>query len=316
MGSIPRGISASRGAAVLGLSTWTTPVEVWLRIMEERSPGFCKAHGYEEPEEIEGAPLRWGLYFENAIRERSEYGANMLILPDSVEQAFEHPDADFVTCHVDGLFEDGTVHEAKTTSAFYFRDNFGEPGSDRVPKNYQIQVQHQMMTAVREKATLSVLVFPNRVDSYEEAGLDLGVVDPFVWTAVLSQMNCFHQYPIAFDPELAAAMLSAYRDFWEVHVLGETPPEPEKYSDVRKLVTAPQGTIVADEQIERLASEYRVINEENKATNKRKDQLKTLILTYMSRNAEVNIDDDSVEKWILRDRSGKKLHQFDGKRFR
>jgi len=317
MGSLPRGISASRGAAVLGLSAWTSPVEIWLQIMEERKPGFCKGNGFEEPAPIEGAPLRWGLAFEGAIIYRAEIGANLKIDPDSYEKFFSHPDHDFITCHVDGLYEDGkTIHEGKTTSSFYFRDNFGEPGSDRVPKSYQIQVQHQMMTAGRPDSILSVLVFPDRVDSYEEAGLELDMVDPMIWSSVLVQMNHFHQYGIEADPDLQKMMIEAYLDFWEVHVLGETPPEPEKYSDVVKLVTDPQGTIVADEFIESLASEYHTINAESRSINKRKDQLKTKLVDYMRKNAEKSIEEDSVEKWILRDRTGKKLHQFDGKRFR
>jgi predicted phage-related endonuclease len=36
----PINISASRGAAILGLSDYQTPVQVWLQIMESRDPGF------------------------------------------------------------------------------------------------------------------------------------------------------------------------------------------------------------------------------------------------------------------------------------
>lgn len=317
MGSLPVDLSASRGASILGLNAWTTPVEEWLRIMEERTPGFCEKNEYEKPPPVEGAPLRWGTAFEGAIRHKAEFFADMAIPEDTLEAAFSCPEAPFVTCHLDGIYEDGeTNHEGKTTSAFYFRDNFGEPGSDRLPKTYQVQVQHQMLASQLPRTILSVLVFPDRVDNYEEAGCDLEMVETFVWAGVLAQMGNFHQYHVDADLELQRMMLVAYRDFWEVHVLGETPPVPEKYSDVVKLVTAPKGTIVADARIERLSAEYKSINEESRSIAKRKDQLKTLLLDYMRTNAEVSIDDDSVEKWILRDKSGKKLHQFNGKQFR
>ena len=50
MGSIPVGISASRGAAILGLSQYKTPVAAWLELMESIEPGFCEQHGYKVPE--------------------------------------------------------------------------------------------------------------------------------------------------------------------------------------------------------------------------------------------------------------------------
>ena len=66
MGSKPVGISASRGAAVLGISDWQTQFEVWQLIMEERQPGFNASRGYVLPEFKESASLRWGNAFEDA----------------------------------------------------------------------------------------------------------------------------------------------------------------------------------------------------------------------------------------------------------
>ena len=36
-------ISGSRSATILGLNDYSTPVEAWLQIMEEREPGFIAA---------------------------------------------------------------------------------------------------------------------------------------------------------------------------------------------------------------------------------------------------------------------------------
>ena len=76
MGSTPVGISASRGAAILGLSKYKSPLLAWLEIMEQKIPGFCNNNGYMKPERIDpwleplnpkSASLRWGLGFEDAI---------------------------------------------------------------------------------------------------------------------------------------------------------------------------------------------------------------------------------------------------------
>jgi len=50
MSNQPRVISSSRGAAILGLSPWSTPFEIFQLIMEERVPGWNAAHGYTLPE--------------------------------------------------------------------------------------------------------------------------------------------------------------------------------------------------------------------------------------------------------------------------
>ena len=68
----PVNISASRGASILGLSKWKTPVQSWLEIMEARQPGFCEKHKYKYPEFEETAVLRWGKAFESAIIELAE----------------------------------------------------------------------------------------------------------------------------------------------------------------------------------------------------------------------------------------------------
>jgi predicted phage-related endonuclease len=67
----------------------------------------------------------------------------------------------FITCHIDGMYEDivPVLHEGKTTSSYTFREKWGEPGTNMVPREYFIQVQHQMMLTNTKKAIVSVLVF-------------------------------------------------------------------------------------------------------------------------------------------------------------
>jgi hypothetical protein len=48
---------------------------------------------------------------------------------------------------------------------------------------------------------------------------------------------------------------------------------------------------------------------------KRKEQVKLQILKRM-RKSESTLDDESEKKWVLRDTSGGKLNQFDGRVFR
>jgi predicted phage-related endonuclease len=335
MGSLPLFLSASRSAAILGLSRYQSPVDVWLDIMAARDPEWFAASGYTREEFAGNASTRFGLGFEPAVIRLAERAQGEEI--GARELAVSRYDHDFITAHLDGIYKTArTVHEGKTTTISGWRDNWGEPGTDKIPVEYASQIQHQLLCCGLERAIVSVLVFPTRPDEWEAAGLgceivvgDTGVITrkkddgpalsfalAWDWARVLCEMGFFHQYTVEADRVAQAAMIGAYVDFWSVNVLGRTPPEATRYEDCRRLFVAPKGTIVADDTLEREAAEYRAITAEISAMEKRKSQLKTDVIARMARAAEHPIDGDSCEKWILRGASGKRLASFDGKIFR
>lgn len=352
---IPINISASRAAAILELSGYATKTDVWLEIMESREPCFCEKNNYEKPERVENAAMRWGTAFEDAICELAENKRRGKIIdrekffeicvvhkgqsvgPTIIE---ENPGKyeNYLTCHIDGQYSrmhdnQFELHEGKTTSQFYFNDNFGEPGTDAVPMEYQIQCQHQMICTGAEKVILSVLVFPKRADDWEAMGAEVSniihgdkIMKCFLdingkeinisdWAKTLDQMGYFHQYEINANPELQKLMLEKYEIFWNENVLKKIPPEAQNYDDIKKLIREPVGTIIADEQTERFALEYMQINNESGKLDKRKSEVKTQILKRM-KLLDWTLDDESEKKWILRDGAGNKLGQYDGKSFR
>lgn len=326
----PINISASRGAAILGLSGWKTSVHTWLEIMETREPGFCKKNNYEFPEFEENAGMRWGTAFESAIIELAEQKKSAIY---DRERLYKHDKYEYITCHIDGKYllnpvHKQPLHEGKTTSFFYWKDNFGDPGTDKIPVEYQIQTQHQMICTGAEKVILSVLVFPRRVEEWEEMGIMVNGPDSYdyklinedlslnvyceEWATMLSQMGYFHQYEINPLPELQEKMIQAYTEFWNKNILGKIPPEPQDYTDIKLLCPEPIGTILADEKIERLMSEYKNIKSEISGSGelgKRADQIKVEILDYM-RNSGYVEDDESKDKWILRSQDGKKIASY------
>lgn len=317
MGSLPSGISGSRAASILGFNSFSTPVRVWLDIMEERKPGFAESRGYKYEPFAGNVATKWGLAFEDEVIRLAEMAANAEICDR--ERAFSHPDLPYLTCHVDGIYIDDlnglTLHEGKTTTIYTFRDDWGEPGTDRIPEHIQIQVQHQMLVTQAARAVVSVLAFPERQQTWDDMDIDPAKVAA-EWAAALNDMGYFHRYFVDANPKLHASMVESYAEFWETNVLGETPPVAQDYDDIRALVTAPKGTVVADEKLDRWATEYRAINEEARKINKRKNQLKTLLIGEMNSRADKPVDDDSIEKLVLRDTRGNKLCQYDGKTFR
>lgn len=332
MGSKPTGLSASRGAAILGMSKWSTPFEVWQKIKEEQHPGFNKAHGYILPEFEYSSVMKWGHAFENAVIKLSEKAQRIKIIDR--ERAFAYVVKDMITCHIDGAYRStDQLHEGKTTNSFTFRNSWGAPGSDRVPRDYNIQTQHQMLCTGAKENIISVLVFPCMVTEWEEAGwyvghagakwylqndkLKLGI-KPYRWAETLAEQGFFHQYRIKCNQELIDLMVEKYVAFWHNHILTDIPPEPKNYDDIKRLCPSPKGTIVASDQVERWCYEYKEIGEELGAKGtlkKRREQLKVLILNFM-RVQDSCVDDDSRERTILRNSRGQKLIGFNGKTMR
>ena len=329
MGSKPNLISGSRAASILNMNNWQTSLEVWQLIMEERQPGFNKSHGYILPEFNETAVIRFGTAFENANIKITEN-----VLKKNITKREHQFKKDFLTCHVDGIIDNKILFEGKTTSSFYFRNNFGEPGLNKLPRNYQIQIQHNLNVAGLEKAIVAVLIFPEMADKWEEMGWTATEqklftsearenypkisTKPYKWAQVLYQMGFWTTYHIQRNQELIDLMIEKYIAFWHNHILTGIPPEPKNYDDIKRLYNQPKGTIVASDQVERWCFEFKEIGEELGAKGilkKRREQLKVMILNWM-RQQDSCIDDDSRERTILRNSRGHKLIGFNGKMLR
>jgi len=321
MGSQPKSISASRGAAVLGLSKWASPIDVWLQICEEREPGFCAGRGYTLPEQPDNAAIRLGLLFEDNVIALAEQRQGYEII--NQEQFWTGaPDHHFVTAHQDGEYlTPGPIkilHEGKTTSEFPFRAQWGEPGTDRVPQQYAVQAQHQMFCAGANECIISVLVFPKSQEDIEE---NISALDSEGRSQIANSLNMlgyFHQYPIARNDAAIGEMLKAYKEFW-VHVENKTEPPITRWTDVARIFPAPKGTIIADERHERLLNERKDINAEIRNAKKRLDEIKLESVRWAREigvQRGLDIDSDSVEKLIIVDAQGRKLASYNGKTFR
>ena len=368
MGSKPRGISASRAGTVLGLNSFQTQFELWQRIMEEEYPGHNEKHGYTLPEDPDNASIRWGHAFEDAIVKLAEEQTFYEIIARE-RLYYYHPEfgtleackgmytkvvpfGQYITCHIDGMFANNatlkkTLHEGKTTTVYQHRNEWGTPGTNRVPAYIQCQVQHQLLCTGADKCIVSVLVFPKRPDEWEAEGYEVGLafgsdndtviniiikythdekqefkyedwkIPAWAWAKPLEQMGFFHQYPITADKNLQTMMISRYQAWWEKHIIGKTPPDPETYEDMRRYFPDPVGTIKAPDDLASLCKEYAMITKETGKKSRlsiRRENIKVKILSWM-KEQDGCIDDDSREKTILVDNTGKKLATWDGRKF-
>ncbi len=327
------GISATRASAILGLNQWKSPLLAWQEICEKIRPGFNKERGYLLPEYEDKAVFRWGKAFENSIIDLAD-----ALKPDGKignrENLVSTQSTPAALAFIDGQYSDYALHEGKTTNARAFGMKWGDPGTDRIPQEYQVQVQHSMMCGGMERAIVSLLVFPRPVDEWESEGWSVisrdhgpwfiesedkkNCILTTFWAATLSQMGYFHQYPVEANPDTQKLLREMYADFWNRYVLTEKEPEVTDYDDIRRVFTSPKGTLVVSADVAEWMREYRNINAEigkSGHLEKRKDQLKTQILVFAKKETTV-ADDESQEKIIFMDEAGHKVGQFDGKTFR
>jgi predicted phage-related endonuclease len=329
MGSKPVLISASRGAAILGESDYSSPAKIFQLIMEELHTGWNARHGYTLPEPPDNAAIRWGSAFEDAGVKLAENKQGCSIY--GRETFYCMPNKSYVTCHIDGNYETRKkLHEFKTTSYWNWKEKYGEPGTDRVPRAIQIQAQHQMLCTGATENIISVLCWPRRVEEWEDEGIipaqmlnggyrftgNFQNISIDKWAESLNEMGYFHQYSIKANPELQALMITAYTDFWNNHILTETPPTATTYDDIRRLTNNPSGTVIATDEIANLISEYAQIVSETGKTGylkKRQDQIKVQVLNYCKNilktedDIKAHMEKESMDRLIVRSLTGERI---------
>lgn len=354
MGSTPikGAYNASRVAAIIGLSPYQTPFQVFQNMMEEKTPGWNKEHHYALPEFHESAPLRWGLAFESAMLSLAGEQFNNKIT-DVEESYIKEIENIKFSCHIDGRINPTTLLENKTTwsRAFYsvkgedcndetgeidFKRRWGEPGTDEVPQEYQVQAAVQMLCSDAESVNLAVLVFPRSTVELEELGWTIGncssitrpnakfpdsfeILDRMVWTYTLFELGYYHNYILPRNKDLESAIIKCVLEFESKHVLPELPPKSKSYSDVRRMLTQPMGTIVASPEMVSKSAEYSEIVRQMGSSGpmtKRKGILKVEIMNWMIEQKKEDWS-SPIDKIILVDpNGGEKLISFSSSGFR
>lgn len=183
------GLGGSDAAAAAGVSRWRTPLAVYLEKRGEAPP-------------FEGNEFtRWGQALEPAIRQAySDATGRIVRLP---EETLFHASIPFLLCHPDGVTDEGRLFEAKNTRS---GEGWGEPGTDQVPIEHLIQVQHNMLVMGLRVADVAVLV----------AGSD------------------FRIYEVPADQELQDMLIERESDLW-MRIEKAMPPPPVNAHDVQAL---------------------------------------------------------------------------------
>lgn len=144
-----RGIGGSDAAAVLGLSKWSTPLQVYYQKLGEAPPI------------PESEPMRWGKLLEPVLRqEYADQTGREILMTDGVITSEQHP---FMLASLDGFTRDDRIVELKTARS---GDGWGDANDD-IPTEYLIQVQHYMAVTGYEVADVAVLIGGSDFRIYE-----------------------------------------------------------------------------------------------------------------------------------------------------
>ncbi len=240
------GLGGSDAAAALGLSPWKTQLELYL----EKTGQAPEA----EPSEA----MQWGLRLESAVARAAgeRLGARLRRRRVTLARR-ERP---WMLAHVDReVVGRKAILEIKTAAR---RDGeWGEEGSDRVPRHYLCQAAHYLAVKRWETCWLAVLFLAER-------RLAL--------------------YEIRRDADLEAALVAAESRFWHDRVLARVPPDPRDAADARRRwKVSRDGAAEADERTLESLRDLRRTRAELRSLEARRDELERAAMQRMGEASEL-----------------------------
>jgi predicted phage-related endonuclease len=179
-----KGIGGTDAAAVMGLSPWRDPVDVWMEKI---------GHPMWRPKPVTDA-MRWGTILEPVIRTEYAKDTGIEVAPPPPRASFDDPEVmtwapDKIRfSHPDAMAGDG-IWEGKTSSR-------ADEWADGVPVYYRVQVQQYLEIWQAPWADVSVLLPGGDFRTYREPA----------------------------DPPFQEKVRVAVLRFWEEHVIARVPP--------------------------------------------------------------------------------------------
>lgn len=216
------GIGGSEIAAIMGISPFATPLDVW------RSKVLCE-NVTETPAMAAGK--RFEPHILAAYASQLPEGSRVWTPERTIKGIFRvSPDA---------LAEVGGWQRLVEAKSTIMGDEWGDEGTDGVPLYYAMQGNWYMDHLGLEECDFPVIKWPHRTALRDVLGLTPAEIVAEVGLQVLSTR---------YSPTLAKTMRDRATEFWERHVLTETPPEPVDLADAKRLVWMVRGkTSLIDE---------------------------------------------------------------------
>jgi putative phage-type endonuclease len=255
-------IGGSDIGAILGLSRFKTPLEVW---MEKTG---------KEVRKVDSLPLRFGSFAETFVADEYSRSTGFELLHD--ESAHIHPSHSYMSAHIDRLVINGNssiptrILECKTANPFASGE-WGEVGSDEVPMSYLCQCIWYMAITAIEQCDLAVL-FGN---------------------------NDFRIYEITRDKVLEEMVIEKGITFWNDYVLKDVPPPTISITDCQALFSKgnPGKSIEATLETVELTKRLHLLNNEIEVCEEEVLSIKQLIMNQMGGAEALIFEDKPLVTW-------------------
>ena len=260
-------IGGSDIGAILGLSKFRTPLEVW---MEKTG---------KETKQLDSLPLRFGSFAEEFVACEYARSTGAELLHD--ESTFIHPAHPFMSAHIDrfvlGSDVGGGVNraperllECKTANPFA-RGAWGEPGTDQVPMSYLCQCIWYMAITGIEQCDLAVL-FGN---------------------------SDFRIYEIVRDLELEDLVIEKALHFWNEYVVKDIPPPAQTEGDYQAIFkkSDPSKTVEANPKTVELVRQLQTLNTQSDDVEERITQIKQHIMSEMKEAEVLSYQGNVMATW-------------------
>lgn len=285
-------LGGSDAAAVMGLSPWATPLELWeqktRRVVKTVTPEMQKR--YDRGHKIEP------FIRDMAVQALRDMGLEVELV--AINEIYTDAEHSFLACEIDfELIVSGTVQigereytwdrehinaDAKSVSGFA-RKKWGETSTEDVPIEYAAQFMHGLGITGRNFCLVAALRSFDDVDIF--------------WTVR--------------DDETIAAMRPKMVEFWQC-VMTDTPPDPINFSDIKLLFPLDNGqSTEATEEIAQKVEELASIKERIKTLKEREEALTFDIGEAISPNAILTYEGRTIATWRAQSTS-----KFDVKTFR
>lgn len=269
-------IGGSDIGAILGLSKFKSPLEVW---MEKTG---------KEVTSKDSLPLRFGIFAESFVADEYSRATGHHLLHD--ESAHIHPAHAFMSAHIDRFVVCNSadtlptkILECKTANAFT-KSEWGQVGSDEVPMTYLAQV------------------------AWYQAITDICQAD----LAVLFGNSDFRIYQIERDKALEDLIIQKAVHFWNEHVLKDIPPAPSTEADCQLLFSKGASNLRAEanQEMYELSKKLQALNSQITQYEAQSSDIKQTLMNAMGQAESLYYQGHLLATW----KAPKQSYRLDAKR--
>lgn len=249
-----KGLGGSDIAAIFGLSKWMTPYQLYID----------KTTDEIAEEDIDNDQIYWGNLLEPVILQvYTKKTGRLAKKPDPMIWSKEH---NFLFANLDAITNCGRIVEVKTSR---ISSEWGEEGSDDIPQEYILQIQHYMLVTGMQVTDIAVLI----------TGSD------------------FRLYEVHADKELQSIIIDKAKQFWQM-VLDRTPPEFTTVEDVQhRFKDQNDSAFFANEDLLDAVIRIKKIKEQAKILEKEEDDIKIKIMSAMQNCSRLLYKDQCLATW-------------------